>query len=436
MAAHSSAIPENVPFRTLKLGGTTTIVSLVLMVLGLATFFLVPRSAEDPGRIWRAFQFNWLFWASIAFGMLTFAVALHLTNARWAWSIRRFALAGVSFAPVALLLFIPLFLGGKGYFFHEWLEPTHDRVIEAKRAWLNADGMFTRDLIAILVLTLLGIRFAWLGLRVDVHGARGTPAQEGWYARLTNGFRGVPEEAARSVSGMNWTGVALAYLYPILWGMIAVDMAMSMMPHWFSTMFPVAFFIAGFHGGMAMTAVMVVVFRRRAGVEGFITPTQFHDLGKLIFAFSVFWMYLNWSQYVVIWYGLLPHEQEWFVRRFNPPFTGFAEAVPLMIFVFPFLALLARWVKKVPGYLAAVSCVILVGNWIERFMITTPSVYEGSTLPFGLPEIGIALGFLGAFLLCYTWFLKTFPVLPSPAFMAAQDPATVEVPIGAAAATY
>jgi hypothetical protein len=432
MAAHSSAIPENVPFRTLPRGGPITIVSLVLVLVGIATFFLAPRSAEDPGRIWRAFQFNWLFWASVAFGMLMFAVALHLSNARWAWSIRRFALAGVSFAPVALLLFIPLFWWGKGYFFHEWIEPTHDHVIEAKRAWLNVNGMFVRDLVAIAVLTLLGLRFAWLALRVDVHGARADSGQEGWYRRLTGGFRGVPEEAARSVSGMNKTGVALAYLYPLLWSLIAIDLAMSMMPHWYSTMFPVAFFIAAFHAGMAMTAVMVVVFRRRIGIEGFITPTQFHDLGKLIFAFAVFWMYLNWSQYVVIWYGLLPHEQEWFVRRFDPPFTGMAQAVPLMIFVFPFFTLLARWVKKVPWYLAAVSCVILVGNWIERFMITTPSVYEGRSLPFGLPEIGIALGFAGAFVACYVWFLRTFPMLPSPAFMLAQEPATVQVPIEAA----
>jgi hypothetical protein len=433
MAAHSSAVPENVPFRTLPRGGPIMIVSLVLVLVGLATFFLYPRGGEDPGRIWRAFQFNWLFWASTAFGMLMFAVALHLTNARWAWSIRRFALAGVSFVPVALVLFIPLFLGGKEYFFHEWINPTHDQVIEAKRAWLSVNGMFVRDLLCITVLMVLGIRFAWLALRVDVHGAKGDAAQTGWYTRLTGGFRGVPEEAARSVRGMNVTGVMLGYLYPLLWSIIAIDMAMSMMPHWFSTMFPVAFFIAGFHAGMAMTAVMVAVFRKRIGIERFISPTQFHDLGKLIFAFSVFWMYLNWSQYVVIWYGLLPHEQEWFVRRFDAPFTHLAEAVPLMIFVFPFFALLARWVKKIPAYLASVACVILVGNWIERFMITTPSVYEGTSLPFGLPEIGIALGFAGAFVACYVWFLRTFPMLPSPAFMLAQDPATVQVPAPAAA---
>ncbi|MDB4950239.1 MAG: hypothetical protein JWM27_2888 [Gemmatimonadetes bacterium] len=432
MAAHSSGVPENVPFRTLPRGGPTTIVAAVLVVLGVATFFLVPRGGEDPGRIWRAFQFNWLFWASTAMGMVMLAVALHLTNARWAWSIRRFALAGVAFLPVAWLLFIPMFWGGKDFYFHHWIGVHGDPVIDAKAAWLNVDGMFIRDMVALTLLFGLAFRFAWLALRVDVFGARGDAGQQGWYDRLTGGFRGVPEEAARSVSGMNRTGVFLSLGYAILWSIIGIDLAMTMMPHWFSTMFPVAFFIAGFHAGMAATAILVVLFRKRIGIERFITPTQFHDLGKLIFAFSVFWMYLNWSQYVVIWYGLLPHEQEWFVRRFNPPFTTMAQLVPLLIFVFPFLALLAAWVKKIPAYLALVAGVILVGNWIERFMITTPSVYEGSTLPFGLPEVGIALGFMGLFLACYVWFLRTFPMLPSPAFMAAQDPATIEVPVGAA----
>jgi hypothetical protein len=433
MAAHSSGVPEVVPFRTLPRGGPVMIVSLVLVLVGIAAFFLAPHNADDPGRVWRAFQFNWLFWASVAMGMVMLAVAFHLANARWAWSIRRFALGGVAFLPVAWLLFIPLFLGGNKYFFEHWIGVHGDPVIDAKAAWLNVNGMFIRDILALTVLFGLAIRFAWLGLRVDVHGAKGDAGQEAWWRRISSDFRGVPEEAARSVSGMNKIGVAMAYLYALLWGMIGVDMAMSMMPHWFSTMFPVAFFIAAFHAGMAATAILVTVFRKRAGVERVITSSQFHDLGKLIFAFCVFWMYLNWSQYVVIWYGLLPHEQEWFVRRFDPPFTGFAEAVPLMIFVFPFLALLTRWVKKIPWYLATISGVILLGNWIERFMITTPSVYKGDTLPFGLPEIGICLGFLGAFLACYVWFLRTFPVLPSPAFMRAQDPATIEVPVPAAA---
>jgi hypothetical protein len=433
MAAHSSAVPDHVPFRTLPRSGTALIVSAVLVLLGLAALLLFRDNPGDPGRVWRAVQFNWLFWASLAQGMVMFAVALHLTNARWAWSVRRFALAGVAFLPVAWLLLGVVFLGHEAYF-GEWLHSHGDHVIEAKRAWLSLPGMIARDYVGITILFGLSIRFAYLALRPDVYGAGRDDAERARYARLTGGWRGVEEEAHRSVGQMNVTGVVTALVFSLVWGMIGIDLAMSMMPHWYSTMFPVAFFIAAFHAGIAATTIAVVLLRPRLRLEEFITTSQFHDLGKLVFAFAVFWMYLNWSQYVVIWYGILPHEQVWFARRFDAPFTGFAKAVPMLIFVIPFLGLLSRPPKKVPAILAVFCGVILVGNWLERFMITTPSVYEGGTLPFGLLEIGVGLGFLGLFIFCYTWFMRSFPALPSPAFLNAHGAATIEIPVGDTAA--
>jgi hypothetical protein len=432
MSAHSDSLPDHVPFRTLDRSGPGTVIAAVLVLVGIGALFL--PTGDDHGRVWRALLFNWLFWASLAQGMVMLAVAWHLTNARWSWSVRRFALAGVSFLPVAALLFVPIFWFGYHDFFHHWIEVGHDPVIEAKRAWLSVPGMFARDFAGMLLLFGMSIAFARLALRPDVYGAGRDAAQKSMYARLTGGFRGVKEEAASSVAKMHKLGVFLALGFAFVWGMVGVDMAMTMMPHWFSTMFPVAFFMAAFHAGIAGTVIAAVYFRRKMKLQEQITSSQFHDLGKLTFAFAVFWMYLNWSQYVVQWYGLLPHEQEWWVRRFEAPFTTLSQLVPLLIFVIPFFGLLTRPPKKVPAILATFAGIILVGNWLERFMITTPSVYEGTALPFGLMEVGVAAGFAGLFLLCYTWFLKTFPVFPSPAFMAAQGSATIEVPASQAPA--
>ena len=439
MASHSTAIPENIPFRTLRLSGGVSIGLLALGVLGLAAAYLLSPADHHHERFWLALHFNWLFWSSLSLGMVMFAVALHLTNARWAWSVKRFALAGVAFLPIAWLLFIVDFWGGHEHYFHHWLHVTGDHVIDAKRAWLNRNGMFIRDFVGMTVLTVMALLFARNALRPDVYGARGDAGQTGWYNRLTANFRGVPEEAADSVARNLKLGVFLALAYAFLWGMIGIDQAMTMLPHWFSTMFPVAFFVAGFHAGICMTAVMVVLLRKRLGLESFITGSQFHDLGKLIFAFAVFWMYLNWSQYVVIWYGLLPHEQEWFVQRFREPFQPLAQLVPFLIFVVPFFGLLTRPPKKVPAILAVFATIILIGNWIERYMITVPSVFNfeenaAKGLPFGIPEIAAGLGFLGLFMFCYLWFMKTFPVLPSPAALRAQPSAEVQVPVSAAAA--
>ncbi|HET7273818.1 MAG TPA: hypothetical protein VFI91_01475 [Longimicrobiaceae bacterium] len=419
--------PQAIPFRTLDPPSRMLKGILALLVLiGAATLFLA-GGGEDPGRIWRGLLFNWLFWSSTALGMVLFAMALSMSNARWAWSIRRFALGGAAFLPISFILLIVVFFGSEHYF-HHWLHVEGDPVLDAKAAWLNLPGMITRDLIAVAILYGLCLAFLYFSVRPDIHGAGGD-RHRALYDRITRGWRGAPEEAARSRTLLNRLAPISAILYALIWGMIAVDLAMSLSPHWFSTMFPVAFIWTGFHGGLAATAIAVVLFRKRARIGDFVTTSQFHDLGKLLFAFCVFWMYLNWAQYIVIWYGLLPWEQAWMIDRFSQPFAAITEAAVLMIFVIPFFGLLTRPPKKIPAILAMFSVIVLAGHWLERFLLVVPSVYEGEALPLGLPEIGIALGFFGLFALSYLWYARTFPLLPSPVTLAAEEPAFIQVPV-------
>jgi hypothetical protein len=427
-----SLIPSAIPFRTLKLSPLTLALLALLLVVGVATVF-IGLGGADPYRIWRGLLFNWLFWSSLAIGMVMLAVALHLTDADWAWSFRRVALGGAAFLPISMLILPLLFLGSE-HFFHHWLHVDGDPVIDAKRAWLNLPAMFTRDVIGVAVLFGLAGWFAHLSLRPDVYGS-GDDGQRRWYGvfGLLRGWRGAPEEAARSRRVMTFLGPILAIWYALVWGMIAIDLAMSLEPHFYSTMFPVAFFMTAFHGGIAVTIIAATLLRSRAGLQPFMRPGQFHDLGKLLFAFAVFWMYLNWSQYVVIWYGLLPWEQEWFIHRFQQPFATVVQAAVLLIFVVPFFGLLTRPPKKVPAILATFAALILLGHWLERYLLITPSLYEGDhgALPLGLPEIGIALGFAALFVGSYLWFMRTFPILPSPASLAARESAFVQVPVEA-----
>jgi hypothetical protein len=221
---------------------------------------------------------------------------------------------------------------------------------------------------------------------------------------------------------------------------------MVMLPHWYSTMFPVTFIVSAFHSALAMTMIVTVLARRACRLEDYVTGAQFLDLGKLMFAFAVFWMYVNWGQYVVVWYGQLPNEQSFFIQRFHPQFALMTEIAVGCCFVFPFLALLPRAPKRVPGVMAGVAAVLVVGHWLERFLITYPSVCgtsgalassaacnHGASAPFGVPEIGLFLGFAGLFFGSIAWFLATFPVLPSPASLAAIPTPTIEVPLGAGA---
>jgi hypothetical protein len=299
-------------------------------------------------------------------------------------------------------------------------------VLKAKEAWLNPSGMLVRDVVALLVLYGMMTWFALLMLRPDLHEAPGP----GIYRTISgSGWRGVTEEAQRSRRiGMRLAPIT-AILFALLWGIIGIDQAMTMLPHWYSTMFPVTFLVSAFHSALAMVAILAVLARRQCRLEDYIGGQQFHDLGKLIFAYAVFWMYVNWSQYVVTWYGLLPHEQAFFVPRFKPPFSIITMVMVGCVFVFPFLSLLPRAPKMVPGVLAGVAGVILVGHWLERYLITVPSVWEHAEAPLGLTEIGISLGFAGLFFASVAWFLGTFPVLPSPASLATIPTPTIEVPL-------
>jgi hypothetical protein len=427
--AHDSPIPHAIPYRTLgPLSGTVKGLIAVLVLVGAVAAFLGASAA--PERLWQGLLFNWLFWSSLALGMVMFAVALHLTAADWAWSIQRFALAGVAFLPVSFILLAVVFLGSETYF-HHWLHPyEYDPIIEAKRVWLTLPTLIARDYIAIAILYSLAIAFAYFSLRPDVYGVQGD-RRRGIFDRLTRNWRGVEVEASRSITVRNYMGPVMGISFALIWGMIGIDLAMTMDPHFFSTMFPVAFFWVAFHGGVAATAIAVTFLRKPIGISEFVTARQWHDLGKLVFAFSVFWMYLNWSQYIVIWYGLLPWEQPYFVYRFAEPFGAITASIIILCFVLPFFGLLTRPPKKIPEVLSFFAALILVGHWLERFIITVPSIWEGEGLPLGLPEIGIGLGFLGLFLACYLWFVQTFPMLPSPASLAARDSAVVTVPVGA-----
>lgn len=427
--SHDSLIPREIPFRTLERGGAVLAVALLLIVLGVAAVFLT----GEPARLWSGLLFNWLFWSALAMGMVVFAVALHITDASWAWSLRRFALAGAAFLPVSFVLMPIITYFGREHLFHHWLHAEGDPVIDAKRAWLNLPGLMARDLIAVGILYALALAFVYFSLRPDLRDAGGQ-SHRSLYGAFTGGWRGAAGEARHSKRMLNRLAPLLALLYAVVFGIVAIDLAMSLAPHWFSTMFPVAYFVTGFHGALAAVAIAATLLRRPLGIEEFIAPRQYHDLGKLVFAFSVFWMYLNWSQYIVIWYGQLPFEQEYFARRLGEPFGAVASAVVLLVFLLPFFGLLTRPPKKVPGVLAFFSVLILVGHWLERYLLVVPSLYEGAghgvaggaahaALPLGLPEIGLGLGFLGVFVALYLWFLRTFPVLPSAAMVASEpDP--------------
>ena len=163
--------------------------------------------------------------------------------------------------------------------------------------------------------------------------------------------------------------------------------------------------------GVAFLTLVAVLGRDRLRLHDYIGSGQLHDVGKLLFGFCILWAYMLWSQYLVIWYADLPEETAFVARRMSGEWATFTWLAIGLAFVVPFVVLLSRRVKTSTHGLGTVALAALVGMWVERFVLVSPSLWRGDGVPLGIPEVLITGGILSVFRICYTTFLQTFPVL-------------------------
>ena len=408
-------IPKEVPVRYLPRPKGANAYFVILIVLGLISFF--GTLMRDPAQAWRAYVVNWLFFTSIACGAMVFFAATTIVKARWNWSVRRVGLAFSAFLPISFFLLLPMLGLGEGYF--PWIEAmAHDPIVQKKAAYLNMPFLITRNVVGLALLFGGFLYMAYLSLRPDLGMAKsGVAASSGdagrtrWAERLTQGWKGQEEEEVRSYRLLIRMAPAVVLLYATVMSIVAFDWVMSLEPHWFSTIFGAWFFMGALWAGVAATAWATVYCKGRdPDLNKLMGPQQLHDLGKLTFAFTVFWAYLFFSQYLVIWYGKLPWEQAWIIHRAEAPWTFLTVLALLLCFVIPFAGLIGRKAKMTPWILRLFATVILLGLWLERYLMVVPSIHDGNpTITLLEPTIGFF--FLGLFLWSIRWFLSTFPVV-------------------------
>jgi hypothetical protein len=167
-------------------------------------------------------------------------------------------------------------------------------------------------------------------------------------------------------------------------------------------------YAAAFLTGVCMTAFLATQVRSKYRLEAYITPNHFWDIGKVIFAFAIFWVYLFWSQYLPIWYANMPEETGFVFLRMEQPWRPWAFAVFVMIFAIPFLGMLNKTSKSNPFLLAMFTVLIMSGVWLERHVLVMPSLNPDSVW-IGLGEVGVGIGFLGLFGWAVQGFLTKFP---------------------------
>jgi len=359
-----------------------TIAAIAGLLVFIASVFIFKT---DASRVWANVLLNNQYFLGIALGGAFFLAVHRIAWSGWHTALQRIPEALTSFLPIAFVLMLLIFFGMNDLY--HWSQPdVHDPVLEGKSAWLNVPFFFIRML----------VYFA------------------GWIA-LTRGMKKNTDmlQDSEDIRYHNrrkvFAGVFLVF-YALTVSASAWDWLMAIDAHWYSTIYGWYVFIGMFVTSLAFMIVLIW-FLKRAGYLEFVRVDHIHDLGKLLFAFSVFWTYLWFSQYLLIWYGHIPEETTYFIQR-REDFELIFWLNLALNFIIPFFGLMKLQSKKQISWLAGVAGVVLIGHWIDYYQMIMPGA-AGEHAGIGIPEISLTMGYAGVFLFIVLRTLASKPLLVS-----------------------
>ena len=339
---------EVVP-RLLRFAG---IPGLFLLGLGAVMTWVSDVSWE---RFLRSYVTAFCFVVSLSLGGLFFVMLQHLTRAGWSVVVRRIA-EGLAYSLTWMwVLFIPIVIGLFTTDLYLWSDPAHrDAVLVHKAPYLNTTFWLIRAAAYFIIWAVLARYFVRNSL---VQDATGDP-------KLTLRMQAV------AAPGM--------IIYALTQTFAIIDWVMALEPHWFSTMFGVYFFAAT-TCGFSSALILICYFLQRSGrVQQSITVEHYHDLGKYLFAFGIFfWAYIAYSQYMLIWYANIQEETVWFLIRQLGGWRNLSLLLLIGHLAVPFLVLISRYPKRWKGFLALAATWTLFIHYIDVYWLAMPAVPPG-----------------------------------------------------------
>jgi hypothetical protein len=316
----------------------------------------VDHQTGEPAK-WARFLFDyvigWSFIFSICLGAFWLVLLHHLVRGRWATAVRRIAEAMGTALPwvfaAGLVFVIPLAAGYDNLYF--WAHPAaaHDPKLAHKLGWLSPGFFAVRYVFYAVVFSGMAAYFARKSRQQDESGD----------PKIS--------ESLRVASG------PAMIIYALLTCFAAFDILMSMAPKWYSTIYGVNFWGSACVGGFSALALIVLGIQRTGRLTHSITPDHYHDIGKWMFAFTFFWAYTAFSQFMLQWYGNLPEETVWYKYRLFGEWQWVSIAILVGFWAFPFVFLMSRWTKRIVPSLVFFAVWQLVFHWLDLYWNVMPS---------------------------------------------------------------
>lgn len=361
-----------------------TLCLIAIVVGGIAAAVGFGLNAKHT---WGAILINNYYFVTLALSGVFFMALQYVAGARWADALRRLPEAMMSFLPIGALLMLVLYFGMHSLY--HWSDPhalEHDALLRGKAAYLNTTSFFIRMSVILLIWIVFARLLRSASLTEDGHVSRK------YYKRNT------------TISAL------FIIFFAFSFSLASVDWIMSVEPHWFSTMFGVYCFSGLFVSGVAAITLMTRLLQEDGYLTG-INENHYHDLAKLLFAFSLFWAYIWFCQFMLIWYGNIPEETAYFYRRLMGDWDWLFYFNFIVNFVVPFLVLMPRASKRSPGLVKRVCILLLIGHWLDLYLLVMPGIAEGN-VAIGVTDVLITLGYAGLFVFCTGLALTRGKLMP------------------------
>jgi hypothetical protein len=347
------------------------------VAVGAAAAWFGWRDAQ--GQWFYSYLTAWLCWTGITLGSLAILLLHNLTGGAWGVAARPALQASAATLPLVGLLFVPIALSADRIY--PWAltsQAALDPLLAHKRPYLNVPAFQVRAAVYFAVWLALGGLVAWQRRHVVEPGS-------------------IEERRLKRFSGQGLALHGLAVTFA------AIDWTMSLQPHWFSTIYGVIAFSAQGLAALAW-ATLVTAASSRDDQSPSVRLDAMHDLGKLLLGFLMFWAYVAFSQFLIIWYGNVPEEVAWYVRRTSGGWGAVALAIVVLHFAVPFLILLSRNVKRRASWLGGVAALLLVMHGVDTAWQIQPAAPRTESYKPWL-DLGLAIGLGG---LWFAFFFSSF----------------------------